>query len=96
MTAIHIACSTLELLGIGTILCLAVHEADLIAFEQRTTRKLRAAANRLTYRIYWTVQDVKAIRRACRRQGITFRGFIVLLWQERKERRNEKNRQTAQ
>lgn len=75
----------LEALGTLLLIYMLIHEQDLIAFEQRTERKVRQAVNRIAYRAYWTVQDLKAIRRACKRQGITLRRFAVMLRQERKE-----------
>lgn len=76
--------TVVEALGTLLLIYMLIHEADLIVFEQDTARKFRETVNRMKYRIYWSVQDVKAIRRACKRQGITFRGFVILIWQERK------------
>lgn len=63
----------LEAVGTLFLIYMLIHEQDLIAFEQNAARKLRRAVNRVKYRICEAAQDVKAIRRACRRQNITAR-----------------------
>lgn len=72
-----IAKTLLEAAGTLFLIYMLIHEKDLIAFEQNAARKLRRAVNHAKYKIHETVQDVKAIRRACRRQNITARE----LWQ---------------
>lgn len=67
----------LEAVGTLFLIYMLIHEQDLIAFEQNAARKLRRAVNRIKYKIREAAQDVKAIRRACRRQNITARE----LWQ---------------
>lgn len=72
-----IAKTLLEAAGTLILIYMLIHEKDLIAFEQNAARKLRRAVNHAKYKIHEAVQDVKAIRRACRRQNITARE----LWQ---------------
>lgn len=67
----------LEAAGTLFLIYMLIHEQDLIAFEQNAAQKLRRAVSRAKYKIREAVQDVKAIRRACRRQNITARE----LWQ---------------
>lgn len=67
----------LEAAGTLILIYMMIHEQDLIAFEQNAAKKLRRAVNRIKYKIHEAAQDVKAIRRACRRQNITARE----LWQ---------------
>lgn len=62
-----------EAVGTLFLIYMLIHEQDLIAFEQNAARKLRRAVNRIKYKIHEAAQDVKAIRRACRRQNITAR-----------------------
>ena len=63
----------LEAAGTLILIYMMIHEQDLIAFEQNAARKLRRAVNRIKYKTHEAAQDVKAIRRACRRQNITVR-----------------------
>lgn len=49
----------LEAAGTLFLIYMLIHEQDLIAFEIRIGEKMRSVR-----------QDLKAIRRACRRQGI--------------------------
>ncbi len=72
-----IAKTLLEAAGTLFLIYMLIHEKDLIAFEQNAARKLRRAVNHAKYKIHEAAQDVKAIRRACRRQNITARE----LWQ---------------
>lgn len=65
----------LEAVGTLFLIYMLIHEQDLIAFEQNAARKLRRTVNCVQYRIHEAAQDVKAIRRACRRQNITVREF---------------------
>lgn len=66
----------LEAVGTLFLIYMLIHEPDLITFEQNAARKLRRAVNRIKYKIHEAAQDVKAIRRACRRQNITAREFL--------------------
>ncbi len=68
----------LEVLGTLVLVCMLVQQ-DLIAFEERTEQKVRRIVSRMEDRIYWTVQDLKAIRRACKRQEITARDFLRMI-----------------
>lgn len=65
----------LEAVGTLFLIYMLIHVQDLIAFEQNAARKLRRTVNRIKYKIHEAAQDVKAIRRACRRQNITVREF---------------------
>lgn len=58
----------LEAAGTLFLIYLLIHEQDLIAFEIRVGEKLRSVR-----------QDLKAIRRACRRQGIGAWKFCKML-----------------
>ncbi len=68
----------LEAAGTLVLVCMLVQQ-DLIAFEERVAQKVRCAVNRMEYQIYCTVQDIKAIRRACKRQEITARDFLRMI-----------------
>lgn len=68
-----IAKTLLEAAGTLFLIYMLIHEQDLIAFEQNAARKIRRAVKRITNEIHEAAQDVKAIRRACRRQNITAR-----------------------
>lgn len=68
-----IAKTLIEAAGTLFLIYMLIHEQDLIAFEQHAARKLRRAVNRIKYQVHEAAQDVKAIRRACRRQNITAR-----------------------
>ncbi len=68
----------LEVLGTLFLVCMLVQQ-DLIAFEERTEQKVRRIVNHMEHQIYCTVQDIKAIRRACKRQEITARDFLRML-----------------
>lgn len=63
----------LEAVGTLFLIYMLIHEQDLIAFEQNAAKKMRRAVKRITNKIREAAQDVKAIRRACRRQNITAR-----------------------
>ncbi len=69
----------LEAAGVLLIVHMVIHEQDLIDFEIRLGERIRAAAKRAQHRLVRTVQDLKAIRRACRRQGIGAGRFLRLL-----------------
>lgn len=68
-----VAKTILEAAGTLFLIYMLIHEQNLIAFEQNAARKLRRAVNRIKCKIHEAAQDVKAIRRACRRQNITAR-----------------------
>lgn len=63
-----IAKTLLEAAGTLFLIYLLIHEQDLIAFEIRVGEKMRSVR-----------QDLKAIRRACRRQGIGAGKFCKML-----------------
>lgn len=58
----------LEAAGTLFLIYMLIHEQDLIAFEIRIGEKMRSVR-----------QDLKAIRRACRRQGIGAGAFCKML-----------------
>lgn len=66
-------------------------EDRLIAFEERLLLKLDKVCERIAavaadrYRARRAyIRDAKAIHRACKRQSITFRRFVAMLWEERR------------
>lgn len=58
----------LEAAGTLFLIYMLIHEQDLIAFEIRVGEKMRSVR-----------KDLKAIRRACRRQGIGAGAFCKML-----------------
>lgn len=58
----------LEAAGTLFLIYMLIHEQDLIDFEIRVGEKMRSVR-----------QDLKAIRRACRRQGIGAGAFCKML-----------------
>lgn len=63
-----LAKTLLEAAGTLFLIYMLIHERDLIAFEIRVGEKMRSVR-----------QDLKAIRRACRRQGIGAGAFCKML-----------------
>lgn len=63
-----LAKTLLEAAGTLFLIYLLIHEQDLIAFEIRVGEKMRSVR-----------KDLKAIRRACRRQGIGAGKFCKML-----------------